>query len=177
MKQHERRSITARATTQDGNKLVGYAAVWDSPTTIREGGKTFTEVVRRGAFKEAIRLNTDVVCCFNHDPNRLLGRTASGTLTIREDETGLRFECDLPDTSTGNEVRTLAERGDITGASFAFQVRKDKWDGSTRELLDCKLFDVSPVTTPAYPDTNGTVGVRSNMGMAKAKLLLAENEI
>ena len=93
-----------------------------------------------------------------------LGRTASGTLTLREDETGLYFSCLLPDTSLGRDVVELVRCGDVNQASFAFRAVADRWSGSgatgyVRELLDCDLFDVSAVTYPAYQQTS--VAVRS----------------
>lgn len=169
----ERRS---QATTykSEGKRLVGYAAVWDAPTTIAEEGRTFTEVVRRGAFSRALKGSPDIVCCYNHDANRLLGRTTAKTLEIAEDEHGLRFEVELPDTPTGNEVRELASRGDLQGASFAFSVRNDVWIKGTRELRDVDLYELGPVVTPAYSAT--AVGLRSNKRLYVAKLKLMERK-
>lgn len=167
----ERRSVSSRYSSE-GRKLIGYAAVWDSPTEIREAGRTFTEVVRRSAFTRTLDGSGDVLCCFNHDPAKLLGRTASGTLTVTPDEHGLRFEVELPDTATGNEVRTLVERGDLTGASFTFSVRSDKWNGSTRELIDVDLFELGPVAMPAYQQTE--IALRSRANWYRKKLELYE---
>jgi len=169
----ERRSLPT-TYQHDGKRLVGWAAVWDAPTTITERGRTFTEIVRRGAFTRALRQTPDILCCFNHDLNRLLGRTASRTLTVTEDDYGLRFEVLLPDTDTGNEVRELAARGDLCGASFAFTVRKDNWLEGTRELQDVDIYELGPVVTPAYSAT--TVGLRSNRRLYEAKLKLMERK-
>jgi len=169
----ERRSLPT-TYQHDGKRLVGYAAVWNAPTTIREAGRTFVEIVRKGAFSRALRQTPDILCCFNHDMNRLLGRTASGTLTVSEDDHGLKFEVLLPDTDTGNEVRELASRGDLSGASFAFTVRKDNWADGTRELQDVDLFECGPVVTPAYEAT--VVGLRSNRRRYEAKLKLMERK-
>lgn len=169
----ERRSLPTTYQSDD-RRLWGYAAVWDSPTTIQERGRTFTEVVKRGAFTRALRNTPDVLCCFNHDTNQLLGRTSSGTMSLKEDDQGLFFEVLLPDTDTGNEVKELARRGDLCGASFAFTVPKggDKWTDSTRELVDVDLFECGPVVTPAYGTTN--VGLRSRRNLYVAKLKLME---
>lgn len=170
----ERRS-QATSYRSEGRNLIGYAAVWDAPTLIREGGRTFTELVRRSAFARSLKAGGDVLCCFNHSPHHLLGRTSSGTLKVTADDTGLRFDVELPDTITGNEVRELASRGDLRGASFAFSVPQggDKWSGSTRELVDVTLVECGPVVAPAYQATS--VGLRSAWNWYHAKLRLIEN--
>lgn len=143
----------------DGNRLAGYAAVWDSPAVISEAGRTFTEIVRRGAFAKAIESKADIIATFNHDTGKLLGRTASGTLRLHEDNHGLRFEIDLP--ASAADLKELVARGDVKGASFSFAVRKggERWDGNTRELRDVFLYELGPVAMPAYPATS--VGLRS----------------
>lgn len=151
----------------DGTKLWGYAAVWDSPTIVTQGSRSFTEIVKRGAFAKSLA-GRDILCCYNHDPNRLLGRSSSGTLSLKEDDTGLLFEVELPETQLGAEIRALATRGDLQGASFAFTVSKDVWEGRTRELHECELYECGPVVTPYYEATQ--LGFRSNMKRYKAKL-------
>ena len=157
-----------------GLRLEGYAALFDVPSQplqseeddSRNGtyGMEFTEIIRRGAFTRALASSQDVRFLWNHEAESPLGRTASGTLTLREDETGLYFSCLLPDTSLGRDVVELVRRGDVNQASFAFRAVADRWSGSgatgyVRELLDCDLFDVSAVTYPAYQQTS--VAVRS----------------
>lgn len=169
----ERRSLLSNYQP-DGNKLVGYCAVWDSPAVITEGRKTFTETIRRGAFRKAIETKGDVIATFNHDTGRLLGRVSSGTLRLHEDDHGLRFEVDLPEHA--HDIKELVQRGDLKGGSFTFSVRPngERWDGNTRELLDLYLHEVAPVVVmPAYPATS--VGVRSKTSAYyKAKLRLLE---
>lgn len=135
-----------------GNKIEGYAAVFDSPSA----GLGFTEYVEPGAFSRSIRNKDDVFCLFNHDRNIILGRTSSGTCRLSEDSTGLEFSCDISQSQQSRDIYTSIQRGDISGCSFAFNTRKDKWseDGKTRTLLDVDLFDVSVVATPAYPATS-----------------------
>lgn len=152
-----RRAVSDPAYTAEGNKLVGYAAVFDVPTVIREKARTFTELVRRGAFLDSLK-GRDVIATFNHDESRLLGRMSSGTLRVAEDAKGLRFEIDLPDTPTGAEVRGLIARGDLRGASFVAGVRLDKWEGDRRELRALDLVELGPVTLPAYTATSVTLG-------------------
>jgi HK97 family phage prohead protease len=162
----ERRSVqTDHEFT--GNRLSGYAAVFNSPTDISEHGKRFTEVVRPGAFASSLRSGSDVICCFNHDPNRLLGRLSSGTLSLVEDSRGLRFSVELPDHEQA--IKNLVTRGDLKGASFAFKVNGEKWEGSTRNLTDVTLIECGPVVQPAYPATS--LGMRcKNYGLVLSLL-------
>ena len=147
MSTRETRSLATGYTTE-GRTLSGLGAIYDSPTRISEGGRSFTEIIKRGAFDRFLAQSPDVLVCFNHDPNRLLGRTASGTAKVWTDSTGLRFSVDLPESAA--DVKEAVQRGDVTGCSFAFAVRKDKWTGDTRELLDLDLFELGPVVRPAY---------------------------
>lgn len=159
-----------------GARLEGYAALFDVPSetltgeseddSMRDGGygMEFIEVIRPGAFSRALRQGQDVRCLWNHECEDVLGRTASGTLTLREDATGLFFSCLVPDTSLGRDVIELVRRGDVNQCSFAFSAVRDNWTsapggGYVRELLDVDLYDVGPVTYPAYRQTS--VAVRS----------------
>ncbi len=132
---------------------------FNSPTRITERGRTFTEVIRPGAFLRAGQAAArDVVATFNHSLDRLLGRTSSGTLRLTETAEGLRYEVDLPDAAA--DVRELLARGDLRGSSFTAFARKDggeKWSGDTRELLALDLVEVGPVVMPAYPDSTAEV--------------------
>ncbi|MEM6560032.1 MAG: HK97 family phage prohead protease [Planctomycetota bacterium] len=143
-------------------KLIGYAAVFDSLSTDLGG---FRERIKPGAFAEAIAADgADVRALVDHDPGKLLGRTANNTLTIAEDAHGLRVEVELPDTSYARDLRTMIDRGDIAGMSFGFVVPKNgdsfARDGQTlvRELHRIDLHEVTVTSIPAYGDT--TVSVR-----------------
>lgn len=157
-----------RVARRDGGgaTIVGYAAVFDKLSVDLFG---FREKVAPGAFAESIAAGDDVRALWNHDPNIVLGRTKSGTLRLAEDETGLRVEIDTPDTQQARDLVAVIERGDVDQMSFAFRTLKDKWqiDGEeqyVRTLLQVKLYDVSPATYPAYPDTS--MGVRAAPGTA-----------
>jgi hypothetical protein len=153
--QIERRVIAAeiRAGASDsGNKLiVGHGAVFNQEAEIWDG---IYEVVRAGAFLNTIQ-TADVRALKNHDPNFILGRNRAGTLRLSEDDAGLRYEIDVPDISYANDLYVSLQRGDITQSSYAFLPVKETWssrpDGSElRELMEVELFDVSPVTYPAF---------------------------
>lgn len=149
-------------------RIEGHAAIYFDPAdpqgTQYRLWEDYYERIMPGAFDDAIR-NDDVRCLFNHDVNQVLGRSKSGTLTLSVDSRGLRYACDCPDTSVGRDVATMIERGDVSGSSFGFlpvetQYREE--DGVWyRELLKVQLFDVSPVTFPAYHGTTTEIARRS----------------
>lgn len=145
-----------------GTCIEGHAAVFDSWSETLGGIFPFKEKVRKGAFAESIGRD-DIRALFNHDPNYVLGRNRAGTLELEEDDVGLRVRITPPDTSWARNITTSIRRGDISQMSIGFVVEDDEWsskDGiDTRELKKVRLFDVSPVTFPAYTATD--VGVRA----------------
>lgn len=145
-----------------GATIEGHAAVFDSWSETLGGIFPFKEIVRKGAFNESIGKD-DIRALFNHDPNYVLGRNRAGTLELVEDDIGLRVKITPPDTSWAKDILTSIRRGDITQMSIGFIVLDDKWstkDGmDVREIRKVQLFDVSPVTFPAYTATD--VGVRA----------------
>ena len=149
--------------SENGKPMIeGHAAVFDSWSETLGGIFPFREIVRKGAFNESIGRD-DIRALFNHDPNYVLGRNRAGTLELVEDEVGLRVRISPPDTSWAKDLQTSIRRGDITQMSIGFMVEEDDWSTEngvdTRELRKVKLFDVSPVTYPAYTSTD--VGVRA----------------
>jgi HK97 family phage prohead protease len=137
--------------SEDGTKLIGYAAVFDSPSE----PLPFTEFVRRGAFTKTLNDGADVRLLIDHE-GVPLARTKSGTLVLTEDDRGLLVESDLdPMNPDAARLISALRRGDISQMSFAFRTVKDNWsdDRRTRELREVQLFDVSVVTFPAYEST------------------------
>ena len=166
MKQ-ERRDIGGeiRMETAEGKTTIsGLGAAYyraDDPGTEYQLWDGAVERIMPGAFDRAIQEGDDVRGLFNHDPNLVLGRTKSGTMRLRTDGDGLRYEIDLADTSIARDVATHLERGGVTGSSFGFNVTSEEWrkeDGvQIREIHGVRLFDVSPVTYPAYEGTSSAV--------------------
>jgi HK97 family phage prohead protease len=164
----ERRVIPAAelrvVRAKDGGQIptiVGYAAVFNKRSVDLFG---FYEEVAPGAFTDTLAAGDDVRALWNHDPNIVLGRTKSGTLALREDDTGLWCEITPPDTQQARDAVALIERGDVDQMSFSFRVLEDKWridadESYVRRLVTVKLYDVAPATFAAYPDTS--IGVRS----------------
>lgn len=139
--------------TDNGRTIGGYAAVFNSRANI---GGYFEEVIAPGAFDDA--LMQDVRALVDHDTGRVIGRTKAGTLRMKQDDTGLAVEIDLPNTSDGRDLATLIERGDVSGMSFGFVVTKETWDETMeppmRTIQALDLREVSVVAFPAYDDTS-----------------------
>ncbi len=118
-------------------------------------GGRFIERFEAGAFKDG----GDIIATQEHDDALLLGRTASGTLKIRDDAEGRHFSVKLPDTQAGRDVAALAKRGDLRGASFEFKVERngDEWDTDkvpherTIKKGMATMRQIGPVARPAYP--------------------------
>ena len=161
MTTRERRAAGAVEKRAEGESiLTGYAAVFNARTTI---AGYFEEEIAPGAFVEAIRRD-DVRALIDHDPTKILGRNTAGTLRLSEDDRGLRFEVDLPETSLAADLRTSMKRGDINQASFAFAVKREEWSDRGDKALPLRrilevgpLFDVSVVTYPAYEQTEAAL--------------------
>jgi hypothetical protein len=141
----------------EARKIVGYAAVFNS---LSEDLGGFREMIMPGAFARAIE-EDDVRALINHDSNLVLGRNIAGTLRLFEDEIGLRYEIDPPDTQAARDLIISLDRGDIDQSSFGFQAMEESWRNPDEDnplpiriLHENRLFDVSPVTYPAYHATS-----------------------
>ena len=154
-------SVEERADGKLG-KIIGHAAVFDQETLI---AGLFREKVAKGAFNDTIKVD-DIRALFNHDSNHVLGRNKAGTLTLKEDDKGLAIEVEPPDTQFARDLMVSIKRGDVDQMSFGFSVLHDEWERGDddkkdlRTLRKVRLFDVSPVTFPAYEGTD--VAVRSH---------------
>jgi HK97 family phage prohead protease len=141
----------------DSPRIVGHAAVFNS---LSESLGGFREKIAPGAFAKT--LGGDVRALFNHDPNHVLGRTRAKTLRLAEDSKGLAVEIDPPDTEQARAVVEALRRGDVSQMSFGFRTVHDSWENLPngdviRTLHEVELFDVSPVTFPAYAQTDAAV--------------------
>lgn len=181
MSEQERRStpldLSSVEIRESGKKpkISGYAAVYyDS----RNKGTEYTvdgfrERIAPGAFKRAIQENQDVVALFDHDTSKLLGRSGAGTLELESDGRGLKYTIHTADTTIARDVVENIRAGNLQGSSFAFRVKKESWeegdDGEhIRTVQDVDLFDVGPVTNPAYPATSTEAAGRGAQRLAKA---------
>ena len=133
-------------------RIIGHAAVYNQLSDDLGG---FREKVAPGCFGDLASL--DVRCLWNHDANYVFGRSKSGTLSLAEDESGLTYEALPPDTQWARDCMVTLARGDVDQSSFQFQTLDARWEGDTRILVKAELYDVSPVTFPAYPQTDSQV--------------------
>lgn len=150
--------------------ISGYAAIFGRETVI---AGEFREKLDRGCFARTLREKPDVLAILNHDYDRLLGRTSSGTLSLQEDNIGLYFNLEPnPDTPDGMTAIGNVGRQDIRGASFGFRVRAERWeDGGNRLPLriieDVDLYEITLTPIPAYKDT--TAVLREHNAAAAAR--------
>lgn len=165
----ERRALDS-AVVSKGRTLYGYAARFNEPTQL--GG--FSEIIRPGAFKRSLASDAGpkIRAIYEHDSRSLLGRMGSGSLRLREDDVGLAFEIDLPDTQLGRDLPVLVERGDVAGCSFGFIAQGEDWQGETRHLTDVDLFEITITADPAYDTTTVQVRGKHQPNLALAKLYL-----
>ena len=125
---------------------------------------SFDEEIDMDAFNDADF--SEAAALFNHDQNIVLGRVKNNTLVIKRDGNALVYNIFPPETHAAEDVMKLIKRGDIYQSSFAFSLMEngDRWemkDGRMKRTITKinKVYDVSPVTYPANPNT--TVASRS----------------
>lgn len=147
-----------RELEDGGLRFEGYAAVFNSPSE----PLPFTERIAPGAFARSIRSRNNIMMLWNHDAGQPLASTRAGTMTLTEDDRGLKVTADLAPTSLGRDISTLVSTRVIDSMSFGFSVVRDSWnrDGTERTLESVRLFEVSLVSFPAYEGTAGTTSVR-----------------
>jgi uncharacterized protein len=150
------KGIEIRQAEGQAPVLVGYAALFNS-RSLDLGG--FVETIRPGAFARSLKDTPEVLALAHHDSSRPLARRSAGTLSIAEDAKGLRVEITLNDSTAARDILADVRSGNIEGMSFGFSTQKDTVVRKTgelpvRELIDVNLFEVSPVTMPAYPETS-----------------------
>ena len=141
-------------TREDGQEVVvGYGSIWNSRSENLGG---FYEYISPDAISQETIDKSDVRALINHDPNLVLARSTAGNLSLSVDEKGLRYEFSIPETSYGKDLAINMKNGNINQSSFAFTVGSDEWstdeEGNDIRTITSieKLYDVSPVTYPAY---------------------------
>ena len=153
--------VRAQQQEDQPTRIIGYGSVFNIRSEPLWG---LREIIKPGAFDDV--LNDDLRGLFNHDPNFILGRSTSGTLKVSVDDRGLQYDIEAPDTQTIRDlVLAPMQRGDINQSSFAFRVARDgdRWyedeEGVViREIHKfSRLYDVSPVTYPAYQAADSAV--------------------
>lgn len=157
---------------ENGGKFIGgYFAVYNKETEL---WKNFFEKIAEGAFDESLK-NDDVRCLFNHNHDIVLGRTSNKTLHLQSDNYGLYGEVEInqSDSEAVNAYERI-KRGDVSGCSFGFDTIVEEYEERDGSYLctqkEVKLYEVSPCTFPAYPQTE--IGVRQQDFTQKKKVEL-----
>ncbi|TVR06365.1 MAG: HK97 family phage prohead protease [Salinarimonadaceae bacterium] len=169
MAERERRSVALEVRSK-GRRLEGYAALFDVEARIGP----IREKIAPGAFAASLASGADILALADHDPARVLARTRSGSLRLSEDSRGLAFDLAIPETQAGRDILALAERSDLGGMSFGFQVPAggEEWVGELRTIRAAELFEISVVSAwPAYEGT--TITARSRQIALPPRLALA----
>jgi HK97 family phage prohead protease len=163
MKQ-EKRTFTGTVNYRDNGEgmpkeIGGIAAVINSVTDLGY----FEEVIMAGAFDNALSKDYDIRCLFNHEAELILGRTKANTCKVFVNGDGNLEYTWVPDYENPTHMSVVRSimRGDITQSSFAFTIKEQTWSESTKYGTMGKrtikviedLYDVSPVTYPAYEET------------------------
>lgn len=161
----EIRSIDSEIRTLHDSRIIeGYALKFDVESKDLGG---FVEVIDRNAL-DGVLDKSDVLALYNHDNSRVLARNSYGTgsLSLEVDEIGLKYRFEAPDTSDGNDLLYHVRSGNLRNSSFCFTLPSnrsgERWENNRKNRIITKfdrLWDVSPVWSPAYLDT--TVAVRS----------------
>jgi hypothetical protein len=163
----ERRFLTTSVRSADasGKKvLTGYAARFNTLSADLGGWR---ERLAPGCFRACLSRGGDVMMLADHNSALVLGRQSNKSLEVSEDAEGLRYRCELPDTSTGRDVYELTRRGDLREMSFAFSCDDQSWDQEpdpeggrgipVRTVKAATITEISIVAFPAYPNTSAAV--------------------
>ncbi len=144
----------------DYRTVVGYAAVWDSMSEDLGG---FREIIKRGAFSDALASGDDIRFLMGHDMDTVMARTSNGSLELVEDDTGLRVWARIAlDDPDAQRLDAKLRSGAMSQMSFAFTMppegKGEKWDYSggvpVRSVERvAALWEVSAVGSPAYTAT------------------------
>lgn len=149
--------IEIREDDEGKRMLTGYAIKWGKKSQVLGYFYKFREQFKKGAFADSLEKD-DQRFLWSHDPSKVLGRTKNRTLRLEEDDVGLRFELDLPNTTLGNDTYESIKRGDVDGVSFGFkmedhEIEEPDDDLPLRTVKKARLLEVSAVAFPAYPDS------------------------
>lgn len=156
------RASVAPVELRAERRLVFYAATFNVETTITEGGRTFRELIRPGAFTDTLQRSQGVYACVEHRQGESFASVETGLL-LQQDKRGLFASCYLPENEIGNRVLADVQADKLRGCSFAFRTLRERvTDGPLPlvELLAVELVDVAVTANPAYPAT--VVSVRSD---------------
>ena len=154
--------IRAGETEKEDRKgqLTGTPIVFDQATDMG----WYQETISRDALAETDL--KDVMFLVGHDFSSIpLARSRNNNenstmqMSITDEGMNIRVDLDINGNPRAAELYSAVKRGDITGMSFAFIVDKDAWEDVDTEYPKRtirsirKVFEVSAVAFPAYPQT------------------------
>lgn len=149
------------------------------PYNSRSAYMGFWEVLKPGCFTKTLRESKDILALYGHDHNQILARTKNNSLVFEDKEDGLHFSLEVPETTQGNDVLEMVRSGLVDGCSFGFSAVKENHDfdgkNDIRTIVEARLYEVSIVPEPAYPETK--VFARSLSEAMKEKETLDESDI
>lgn len=159
----------------------GYASVTNAAYEMWDMFGPYTEQVAAGAFgKTLAQSGLDVPFVLQHDSLRRIARTSNGSLTLREDETGLLVEADRLDPEDP-DVAYIAPKlraGLIDEMSFRFRITAGSWSPDWSEYhieeVDLHRGDVAIVGYGANPHTAGASLRSSDLTSLPDEALRAE---
>lgn len=163
MEQEIRTNLSAPNIT--GRTISGYAIVFNQRSEILlENNKRFVEVILPSAITQQTLDNSDIKFTIDHNRERLLARRnkGKGTLTTKITPRGVYFEFLAPKTADGEFAVEMVNRGDISGASFAFVISGDRWEKKNGENIRyvtkiSRIYDMTITADPAYNTTTAYV--------------------
>lgn len=169
-----RSNIELRAIeNENSNSVRGFI-----PYNSNSEGLPWIERLARGCFTKTLQESRDILGLYDHNNGNLLARTSNGSLRFNDTDAGLEFEIDLPDTQLGKDTYSMVRSGLLSGCSFGFTAIRDEWSyeagQETRVILEARLWEVSIVSLPAYPQTN--VAARSLSSFFEGKELSEDEQ-
>lgn len=176
--QIDRAELRTGKTGEGGMVVEGVAIVYDTETVLWEGSsEEDREIIEAGAAGKSIA-SDDIRSLWNHDNGIVLGRTTSGTLELSDAKDGVHFRLFMPDSDEGRSKYESIKRGDVTQMSFRFDalkytldVLKDEERGRTvytQRVSEMRVYEVSPVTFPAYETTEVYARSRDEVSLSAA---------
>ena len=152
----EYRNYQIRALDNESRTIEGFI-----PYNSLSEDMGFREQILPGAFAKTLAESKDIKAYYNHDDSQILARTKNGSLTFTDGVDGLRFQFDAPDTTIGNDALNMVRSGLIDGCSFGFSCVSDSWHlmngEEVRDLIECRLYEVSLTPSPAYSQSRASM--------------------
>jgi len=147
---------------EPGAMIEGFVIPYEVRTNV---GGWFEEIIKRGALDGA---DLKDVPLFIHHQGRAIplarsrNNNVNSTMQLTVDDRGLSFRAklDIENNAEAKSLYSAVKRQDVTGMSFSFTVREEKWlnvdtDLPTREVIKFeKIYEISALWSPQYDETN-----------------------